>query len=91
MAELVKDHRRPADSFPFEVDGDLDTVGNFDKRNSFVHPVVFTIEGHCPLNRARACPLAANHKSKLLLLGYSSYCEVTIEYDRIRTSLFNLR
>ena len=88
---MLKDYRRPADPFPLEVDADLDTVGNFDKRNSFVHPIVFTVEGHCPFNRAKACSLTGNRERQLLLFGYSSYREVAVEYDRIGTRLFNLR
>jgi hypothetical protein len=88
---LREGHGRPADPFRCEVNLDLDTVGNFDKRNSFVHPLVFTVEGHCSFNCSRARPLTANDKRQLLLLGYSSYREVAVEYDRIGTSLFNLR
>jgi len=47
---LLKDHRRPADSLSLKVDGHLDTVGDLDERNAFIHPVVFTVESHCPLN-----------------------------------------
>ena len=67
---LLKDHRRPTDSFPFEVDGDFDTVGNFYKRNSFVHPVVFTVEGHCPLTVPVPVPLP-------LIANVSFSCLVT--------------
>jgi hypothetical protein len=86
---LLKDHRRPADSFPFEVDDDLDTVGNFDKRNTFVHPIVFTVEGHCSFDRARACSPTGNRKRQPLLLGYSAYREVAVKRNRVGTGLFN--
>ena len=36
-----------ADSFPLEIDGHLDAVGDFDDRDTLVHPEVLTIEGHC--------------------------------------------
>jgi hypothetical protein len=48
---LLKDHRRPL------IDADLDTVSNLDERNTAVHAVLLSVEGHCPFNRARACPL----------------------------------
>src|SRR5208283_185792 len=86
---LLKDHRRAAYPFSNDVDADRDTVGNFDKGNSFVHTVVLTVEGHCAFNRARACSLTANRKRQLLLLSYSSNCEVTVEHNRIWTCLFN--
>ncbi len=47
----LEDYRRSADSFRFEVDSHLDAVGNFDKRGSSIHPVVLTVEGHCPFDR----------------------------------------
>ena len=49
---LLKDQRRPTDSFRLEVDRHLDTVGDPDEGNAAVHPVVLTVEGHCPLNLA---------------------------------------
>jgi len=49
---LLQLQRRPAGSFPLEVDGHLNAVGSFDERNAAVHPVVLTVEGHCPFNRA---------------------------------------
>jgi len=47
---LLKDQRRPADSLPLEVDRHLDTVGDLDEGNAFIHPVILTIETHCPLD-----------------------------------------
>ena len=37
---LLKDHRRPANSLPFEGDIHFDAVGDLDERNASVHPVV---------------------------------------------------
>ena len=88
---LRKDHRRPADSLPFEVEGDLGTIGNFDTRNSFVHPAVFTVEGHCPLTVPVPVPWPLTANVSFFLLGYSSYREVAIEGDRSGTNLLNLR
>jgi hypothetical protein len=47
---LLKGQRRPADSLPLEVEGYVDMVGDLDERNTAVHPVVLTVEDHCPLN-----------------------------------------
>ena len=87
---MLEDYRRPADSLSFEVDGHLDAVGNFDKRNSFVHPVVLTVEGHCSFDCSCARPLAFDRKRQLLLFRYAAYGKVAVKYDRIGTSLFNL-
>jgi hypothetical protein len=51
---LRKDYRRPADSLRLEVHTHFDAVGNFDQRNSFVHPIVSTVEGHYPLSESHA-------------------------------------
>ena len=48
----LKDQRRTADSLPLEVDSHLDAVGDCDEGNTFSHPVVLTVEGHCPFNLA---------------------------------------
>ena len=37
---LLKGQRRPADSLPLQVESSVDMVGDFDKRNAAVHPVV---------------------------------------------------
>jgi hypothetical protein len=49
---LLKHQRRPANSLPLEVDSHLDAVGDPDEGNALIHPVVLTIEGHCPFDRA---------------------------------------
>jgi hypothetical protein len=48
--QLLKDHRRAADSLRLEGDSYLDAVGDLDERNAAVHPVVFAVEGQCPFN-----------------------------------------
>ena len=57
LGPRCEDHWRPADTFRFEVDSDFDAVGNFDKRNHFVHPVILTVEGHCPFDRCQSLSL----------------------------------
>ena len=49
---LLKGQRRPADSLSLEVEGHVDMVGDLDKRNTAVHPVVLTVEDHFPVNLA---------------------------------------
>jgi hypothetical protein len=73
---LLEDHRRPADSFPFEVNGYFDAVGDRDEGNSFIHPVVLPVEGHSPVNLAHSSPLAGNCKRHLFGLGYTTNREV---------------
>jgi hypothetical protein len=38
----------------------LNMVGDLDKRNALVHPVVFTVEDHFPCHFACSCALAGN-------------------------------
>jgi hypothetical protein len=47
---LLEDQGGSTDSFPFEVDSNLDTVGDSDERNAFIHSVILTIESHCPFD-----------------------------------------
>jgi hypothetical protein len=49
-----------ADPLGLEVDSYLDAVGNLDERDATIHPVLLTVEGHHPFDRARASPLASN-------------------------------
>jgi hypothetical protein len=49
---LLKYQRRPANSLAMEVDCHLDTVGDPDEGDAAVHPIVLTVEGHCPFNLA---------------------------------------
>ena len=57
---LLKDHWRAADSLRLESDCYLDAVGNPDEGNPAIHPVVLTVEGHCPSDVARSFPLGVN-------------------------------
>src|SRR6266403_6343259 len=59
----IESHRRSADSLRAEVDVHFNAVGNLDEGNTFVHAVVLTVEGHCPFDRAGACPFPGNCKS----------------------------
>jgi hypothetical protein len=52
QALLLKVHRGAADSVCLEVHGHLDTVCDLDEGNATVHPVILTVEGHCPFDRA---------------------------------------
>lgn len=49
---LFKDKRWSADASPFQVNRHLDAIGNLDKRNPAVHPIVLAVEGHRPFDRA---------------------------------------
>src|SRR5580765_3820367 len=43
-------HGRSAYSLPFEIDHHFDTVSDLNQRNALIHPVILTVESHCPLN-----------------------------------------
>jgi hypothetical protein len=60
---FLKDDRRPADTLPFKVDDYLYVVNDLDERNTIVHTVFLTVEGHRPRNRARSCSFTGNHNS----------------------------
>ena len=47
---LLKHQRRPADSLPLEVDSHLNAVGDLDEGDALIHPVILTVEGHCPFD-----------------------------------------
>src|SRR5438552_6109391 len=49
---------RPADALRFKVDSHLNAVRNLNEGNTAVHPIVLAVEGHCPVNLARAGPRA---------------------------------
>jgi hypothetical protein len=42
--------RRPTNSLHGEVDSHLNTVGDLDEGNTFIHPVALTVESHSPFN-----------------------------------------
>jgi len=54
---LLKHQRRATNSLPLEIDSYLDAVGDLDEGNSLTHPVIFTVEGHCPFDLTWAVPL----------------------------------
>ena len=90
LRSLFKNWGRPADSFSLEVDTHLDAVGNFDEGNAAVHPVLLTVEGHCPFNAARTFPYVGSRKSQCLGLGDPTDSERSWEFKCGRTSLRNL-
>jgi len=47
---LLEHQRRSAYSLAFKVDYHLDTVGDLDQRNAFIHPIILAVEGHRPFN-----------------------------------------
>ncbi len=49
---LFEDERRSTNASPRKVNRYLDAIGNLDKRNPAVHPIVLTVEGHRPFDRA---------------------------------------
>jgi len=55
---LLEGHRRPADPRCFEINTDLDAVGDLDERDSAVHSILFAVEGHCPGNSPGPGPVS---------------------------------
>jgi hypothetical protein len=49
---LLVDHARPAELVRLEADSHLDAIGDLNKGNTFVHPIVLAIEGQCPFDFA---------------------------------------
>jgi hypothetical protein len=87
---LLKDHGRPIDSLPFEVDGYFDPVGDLDEGNAAVHSVLLAIESHSPRNRSAASALAGNCKRQLLGLGHAANREVALDLNCVGSGLYNL-
>ena len=48
---LPERQSRPADSLSLKVLNPLDAVGDLDKGNAAFHPVLLSVESHCPRNR----------------------------------------
>ena len=89
---LLEYQRRSAHALTLEVDYHFDTVCDLHQRDSFIHPIILAVEGHGPLNFARARPpLPGKRKRQLLRFGHSAYREVADIIKRVRTGLYNLR
>ena len=86
----LKTNGRPADSLPLEVDSNLDAVGNLDEGDAAVHPVVLTVEGHCPFNLAYACPLAGKRKRQRLGFRHSANRKRSLNIKGVGAGLHNL-
>jgi hypothetical protein len=87
---FLVDKRRPADLMGFKGDRYLDAVADLDEWNAFVHPVVLTVEGHCPLNVALACALAGKCKVQRLGLRDTSNGKGPLHIKGVGTGLHNL-
>ena len=82
--------RRTSSSPGFEVKRYIHVIGNRDKRDPLVHPIVFSVENHGSLNFARICTLARNGKGKLLWIGNSANGEDSIHFKGVWTCLQEL-
>src|ERR1035438_5706940 len=83
----LKNYGRPTDSLAFEVDGHLYAVSDLDEGNAAIHPELLTVEGHCPIDRPSAGPLAGNGKCHLFGLGHTANGEVAVELNRSRAGI----
>ena len=59
---LLEVDGRAADSLSLEVDSDLYTIRDLDKRDTAVHAVLLAVEGHGSRNCARAGPFTSNRE-----------------------------
>src|SRR5262252_1950570 len=75
--------RRTCDSPGFEVKRYIHVIGNRDKRNPLVHPIIFSVENHGSLNFGRT--LARDHKGELLRIGNTSNGEDSIYFKSVWT------
>jgi hypothetical protein len=87
---LLKDHRRAANSLPLEVDSHLDAVSDSDEGNAAVHPVVLTVEGHRPFNRAGPGAAAGNRQGQLFGFGHPADGKVAVQLEGVAAGLDNL-
>ena len=86
---LFEDDWRSADASPMEIDGNFDAVGDFDEGDALRHPVVFSVEGHCPCNCACAGALAGNRERQGFGFRDSANRKVTQLVKSDWTRLFN--
>jgi hypothetical protein len=57
---LFENQRWSAGALPMEVNGYLNTVGDPDEGNAAIHPIIFAVKCHCPLDLTCARSLAGN-------------------------------
>src|SRR5208283_3166967 len=87
---FLVDKRRPTELMGLKGDRYLDAVADLDERDAFVHPVVLTVEGHCPFDAALACALAGKYKVQRLGLGDTSDSKGPLHIKSVGTGLHNL-
>ncbi len=80
----------PADLMGLKGDRYLDAVADLDEWDAFVHPVVLTVEGHCPLNAALARALAGKREVQRFGLGDTSNGKGPLHIKGVGTGLHNL-
>src|SRR5258708_3626839 len=90
-ALLLENQWRAADSRPLEVDVHLDAIGDSDKRNAAVHPVVLAVEVQRPGNPAGAGTNAGHRKCQRLGSGNSADRKVAVHLEGGGTGLGNTR
>src|SRR5271157_5592793 len=86
---MLNEQRRTADVLAMEVDIHLNAVGDLDERNATVHPVVFAVKGHYPLDVVYACAEAGNRQQQGLGFRDSAYRKDTLYVKGVWTGLNN--
>jgi hypothetical protein len=87
---FLKGQGRSADALAFEIDCDLDAVGDLDEGNAAVHAIVFAVEGHGATDVARAGALAGNFQGERFGLRHSANRKRAGYIKGSRTGLYNL-
>jgi len=88
---FLENWRGAADPLPFQVYIYFDPVGDLDQRDVAGHAVVFAIEGHCAVDAAGGCSLAARGKSESLPLRDAANGKVALQVECVRTGLNDFR
>ena len=57
---------RSADSLSFEMEIDIDVVGDLDEWNALIHSIVLTVKDHSSLNLSRPRAFGGNRQRQLL-------------------------
>src|SRR5215469_13305213 len=78
---------RPANPLGLEGDGYFDAVGDPDKRDATIHPVLSTVEGHRSINHAGSGALAGDCEEQFFGFSHSTDGKVAINFKGVGPSL----
>lgn len=87
---LLKEQRSAADACHLEINRDFHPIGNSGEGNAAIHPELFAVERHCPLDLSLAFSLNIIGECKCLLFRNAAYRKRSRDIKRVRTCLYNL-